>query len=128
MASRHERHPTDAVLGRSSYFAWEVVEASETNVVLDIAFEAPCPVERIRRTIEADPERPALRFGLSVFARDRVDLPIGVRPQFAVTGTPYGSRLKPGAFRNGVVYPGPVPLPGNPEPEFELKVRRRSLT
>ncbi|WP_233857688.1 hypothetical protein [Paraburkholderia sp. HD33-4] len=80
------RHKADDgwVHGYGANHMWESVEQGDHSLTLRITYPKDSAIERLERTIEADPDAPALKVSLTVFARRDAVLPFALHPTFAV--------------------------------------------
>jgi hypothetical protein len=71
--------------GYGANHMWQLVEQSDRMLTLQIAYPSDSGIERLERTIEVEPDAPALVVSLTVHARRDVNLPFALHPTFAVS-------------------------------------------
>jgi hypothetical protein len=92
--------------GYGSHNHWSILRLTQSEMTVTIQYPENHPIKRLERTIRPVPGEPAVRFDLSVEARDNVSLPIGLHPTFRMPAEPGTLLLKPGGFSFGLTYPG----------------------
>jgi hypothetical protein len=92
--------------GHGAHHEWAILHLSRSEMTVTVEYPRNHPIRRLERTIRPMPGEPAVRFDLSVEARDNVSLPIGLHPTFRLPSEPGAVRLKPGGFSFGLTYPG----------------------
>jgi hypothetical protein len=94
------------VHGYGAHHNWSILHLTPYEMAVVIEYPENHPIRRLERTIRPMPGEPAVRFDLSVEARDNVSLPIGIHPTFRMPPEPGSIRLEPGGFSFGLTYPG----------------------
>jgi hypothetical protein len=78
------RNATDAWNhGYGANHMWRLVEKAAHRLTLRVDYPSEAEIESLERTIEVDPEAPALIVSLTVHARKDVVLPFALHPTFA---------------------------------------------
>jgi hypothetical protein len=107
--------PDEEVHGHGSNHSWTWEEGSAASLrlsidypILSIDYPIGNPIKRLLRTIEPDPNAPAVDIELRVEIRDACRLPLGLHPTFHLPAVPGAARIEPAAFAEGRTYPGTV--------------------
>jgi hypothetical protein len=101
------RHRADDewVHGYGANHEWTLVRQDAHAIALEIAYPPDSDIDKLERTIEADPDAPALTVSLTVHARRDTVLPFALHPTFAVPAT--GVELLASPFDAVHTYPVP---------------------
>jgi hypothetical protein len=70
--------------GYGSNHMWTLVKQTAHMLLLQIAYPADSAIEKLERSVEADPNTPALLVSLTVHARRDVVMPFALHPTFAI--------------------------------------------
>ncbi|MBZ9994333.1 hypothetical protein [Mesorhizobium sp. BH1-1-4] len=110
---------TDFLLhGYCTVADWRLVHRDEESVEIEVEYPETSAIRRLARKVSADRNGPHLTFSLTIETRRPVVRPIGLHPNFALPQLSGAFRIKPGAFKFGIVHAaGPEPgvsraLPG----------------
>lgn len=98
----------EEIHGHSSNQPWTWEEGSAACLRLSIDYPGGNPVKRLLRTIEPDPNAPAVDIELRIEVAEDCRLPLGLHPTFHLPDEPCAARIEPGAFAEGRTYPGTV--------------------
>jgi hypothetical protein len=81
---RRQRASDDCVHGYAANHGWARVQQDARSLTLRIHYPNDSEIEKLERTIEADPDAPALTVSLTIHARRDAVLPFALHPTFAV--------------------------------------------
>ncbi len=84
---------------------WHVVERAADAITLAIDYPDHHPLKRLERRIVGVPGRAAIAIELTVEARTRCILPVGLHPIFRLPEKGRGMWLEPGPFVRGYTFP-----------------------
>jgi hypothetical protein len=90
---------------------WTLVSQTRSKIEIALQYPASSSIARLVRTIEVDPDAPAIDFTVSIESRRKTRRPIGLHPNLALPEVHGALQLHPGNFEFGVVHPG-GPEPG----------------
>lgn len=119
------RSAADAALDESDFMLhgfgaageWKLIRKDDLSIEIAIDYPATSPIRRMARKVMADKDGPGLGFQLCIEVRKPVSRPIGVHPNFALPDFSGTFRIRPGAFRFGMVHAsGPEPGVSRAEP------------
>lgn len=97
--------PYHPIHGPAADAEWEITRADETSVTLTLVYPQDSAVERIERTISGRADAPALDFTMTVFARRKTPMSLGLHPMFRLPEQ--AGRLRLDAdFAFGLIHPG----------------------
>jgi hypothetical protein len=91
--------------GYSAHQPWQCLEAGPLRLRLALDYPPESDVARVERTIEADPDSAALDITLTVHARRRARLPLGLHPTFRLPRAPGRVQLITGPHAGVFSYP-----------------------
>ncbi|MEC5162645.1 hypothetical protein RCH08_003811 [Janthinobacterium sp. CG_S6] len=91
--------------GYAAHHPWQCLEAGPLRVRLALDYPPGSDIARVERTIEADPHSPTLDITLTVHARRRARLPLGLHPTFRLPAAPGRVQLITGPHAGVFSYP-----------------------
>ncbi|ESX79406.1 hypothetical protein [Mesorhizobium sp. LSHC414A00] len=94
--------------GFSANGHWSVLAGDESRLMLAQDYPASSPVSRVMRSIEADPDAPALDLTFTVESRRACRIPLGLHPILDLD-RPAGQLRLAADFDFGLTYPATVP-------------------
>ncbi|MCR9136486.1 MAG: hypothetical protein NXI27_10860 [Alphaproteobacteria bacterium] len=86
--------PDDFIHGFSSNHDWELVTAKPGAITIKIDYPETHPVRRLTRTIRGHAGRAQLDISLKIETRQRMALPVGLHPVFALPASSGGAVLE----------------------------------
>lgn len=90
--------------GHGSNLHWQFTDVAADTLQMVCDYPADHPIRRLRRTITADPDAPALAIRLQIEARADCTLPLGLHPTLRLPATG-AAQLTPPRFETGRVFP-----------------------
>lgn len=84
---------------------WTLVKQTATAITIAVDYPESSPIARLTRTVECDPDSPAIEFALTVESRRADRRPLGLHPNIALPALTGALRIEPGAFEFGLVHP-----------------------
>lgn len=100
------QQPDDIWLhGYAANHSWQCLEAGPHRVRLAIDYPSDSPVARIERSIEIDPLSSALDIVLTVWAKRKTRLPVGLHPTFRLPAATGRAKLVLGQHTGVFSYP-----------------------
>lgn len=94
-----------SIHGPAADLDWSVVEADESHITYRLDYDAESPIDHLIREIRVRPDAPALDFTLTIHARRKASVSLGLHPNLRLPETP--GRLELTAdFAFGLTHPG----------------------